>query len=593
MADFILTTDHSLACDGALGPTWKRVWGTARYHLAIDATPAPHDISYLYDSPYLVVTLSHTDTPREVWRALRAGNSRHFIDRLGVCAGIVWNTETDAFCVFRDKFGLIPVMATEFGHYLSVTTSPLAHARVNRRRAVNENWFARFLYASTASSIDDVWRQTLRIYPGEVRVWGAIAIDAFFDQLSGATVCTGVQERCGDSRSDVYWRRRRYSTSEISFDEAVESLREYHARAISRIPSTKPPIFSLSGGLDSTSIVSAYARTVGATREQPLETFSLLSSHHESCDESSEIDVLARALPITARRFDMGFDTETGDDAIASMAYGYGPMCGPGLEVNLWAYRRMAPQPQSRMFITGYGGNFIVKTRVESILRDLWKRRRFGELARYANDIRFSSIKYIAKRYVAFLLAKGLGVRKMSPSEEVARNFCEPGFCRRCDVPLFDEMFAMTHAQERAQIPLCDEWEYMVRAIDATARASRQYFYDPLLDAELYDFCAQIPPHYWDYRGEDRAVYRAAFMPLLPEAIRKHPKSQSFDEEIADVMRRNMARFIEGASDTSREPSMINERRLRQMQRDFIERRQTAPLGDVWRLTIADWWLRA
>ena len=142
-------------------------------------------------------------------------------------------------------------------------------------------------------------------------------------------------------------------------------------------------------------------------------------------------------------------------------------------------------------------------------------------------------------------------------------------------------------------MPLCDEWEYMMRAIDITARMSKQYFYDPLFDAELYDFCAQIPAHYWDYGGKDRAVYRAAFMPLLPEAIRTHPKVQTFDEAIVDIVNKNMARFGVDFNVASRDPSIIDRMELKKMQRDFVERRQTERLGDVWRPTAVDWWLRA
>ena len=593
MADFIITTDRSLPL--ALGQSWTPVYSTSRYCLAIEATPTPHDIAHLYESPYIVVALSHTDTPRDVWRAMRSpkdGDSRHFIDALGVCAGIVWNTETDEFCVFRDKFGWIPILATEYGDYLSITSSPQAHAHINAQRDIDENWFARFLYGSNETRRNDVWRQTSRLYPGEVRLWGGSDLGAFLDLFGDGRGSGGVESGV-DARSDMYWHRRRYAPLDISFDEAVEALRACHARAIGRIPTTKPPIFTLSGGLDSTSIVAAYARATGATREHPIETFSLLSSRHASCDESTEIDVLAQALPITAHRLDMGLRTDIGDDAIASNAHGYGPICSPGLEINLWTYRQMAPQPYSRTIITGYGGNFIVKARVEAILGDLWKYRKFGELLNYANNVRFSTYRYLAKRYITYLLAKYFGIHKTNTSEAIVRKVCNREFWMRNENPMFDNIFTSTQYQERASMPLCDEWEYMMRAIDITARMSKQYFYDPLFDAELYDFCAQIPPHYWDYGGKDRAVYRAAFMPLLPEAIRTHPKVQSFDEAIVDIVNKNMARFGVDFNVASRDPSIIDRTELKKMQSDFVERRQTEHLSDVWRPTAVDWWLRA
>ena len=111
MADFIITTDRSLPL--ALGQSWTPVYSTSRYCLAIEATPTPHDIAHLYESPYIVVALSHTDTPRDVWRAMRSpkdGDSRHFIDAYGIPRPMnfaSFATNSDGFRYWRRNMATI------------------------------------------------------------------------------------------------------------------------------------------------------------------------------------------------------------------------------------------------------------------------------------------------------------------------------------------------------------------------------------------------------------------------------------------------------------------------------------------------------
>ncbi len=376
----------------------------------------------------------------------------------------------------------------------------------------------------------------------------------------------------------------------MTFEEAAEALRACHARAVGRIPTIKPPIFTLSGGLDSTGIVAAYARAAGAGSGRRLTTVSLLSKRHASCDESEQIEVLKRSLPIDAHCIDMEEKGLQTDADISEVGLGYGPLCGPGLQINLHAYKTMAPEPGSCVFITGYGGNLLVKARAEAIWRDLLTHFHFYELAEYATKTPYSEIKYIIKRFSAYTLARLFKIRKLSPTEQNVGGICRREFCERHRGSLFDETFAQTHFEERAHIPMTDEWEYLVRAIDATSRLAHQYFYDPLLDAELYDFCAQIPPHYWDYRGKSRAAYRAALEPLLPPEIIAHPKTQSFDNAIIDAMRDNLSGDMAHDDVLSATDGIIDGEKLKKLQRAFIAGDATSRLPDVWRLTAADWW---
>lgn len=581
MADFILTTDINTA------QPWEIIGRTDRHILAIDREPTPHRIDCAAQAPYIAVAVSNTDTARDVFRALREAKAGHFVDKLGVTAGLIWNTETDAFCVFRDKFGLIPIQITETPDFLCVTTSPQKHAAINAGNALNRTWFARFLYGSQTSSRRDVWRGTERLYPGECRAWGAPCLAAFL--ASFGAVSDSIADR-DDNRSDLYWKRRRYAGLNMTFEEAAEELRACHARAVGRIPTIKPPIFTLSGGLDSTGIVAAYARAAGAGPDRKLTTVSLLSKRHASCDESEQIEILKRSLPIDAHCIDMEEKGLLTDADVSETGLGYGPLCGPGLQINLLAYQAMAPDPGSCVFITGYGGNFLVKVRTEAIWRDLLTHFRFGEFAEYAAKTPRCTIKYMAKRFSAYGLAKLFKIRKLTPTEQDVRAICRREFCERYRGSLFDETFAQTHFEERASIPMSDGWECLVRAIDATSRSAHQYFYDPLLDAELYDVCSQIPPHYWDYRGKSRAVYRAALKPLLPPEIIAHPKSQSFDNAIIDAMRNNLSGDMAHSAVLSVTDGIIDGEKLEKLQRAFIAGDATPRLSDVWRLTAADWW---
>ena len=186
-----------------------------------------------------------------------------------------------------------------------------------------------------------------------------------------------------------------------------------------------------------------------------------------------------------------------------------------------------------RTIITGYGGNYIVKVRMESLYRYLFQTRNFSQLKRELSAISASLLRHQIVRFLANI-ADGqirLVIRDLAHRHptDFQHAWLNPVFGAQFPAFSIDPFYGMTHTQERALIPIFWGWEYRVRCLDIIARTTQHAFYDPLFDMEVYDFCACIPPQYFLDAGEYRPIYKDALTPLLPAEIIHHPKCQSFD----------------------------------------------------------------
>lgn len=546
MADFVLS---SVPWSGEnLG--FESVWGDGACFLSIETTVAPRRVAVEFEPPFGLVILAQDPAPKRVLAAIRS-HAMHFIDAIGVCSGALFHTQTGEIVAFRDVFGWIPLLVTQSGSKsFCLTSSPWVHESLHEKSPIDARWISDFIasreyYSNTGKDSRFVferrepWKDAFRLLPGEARYFGHRSLRAFLSEFSGKSEIDAPTDEAHEC--DVYWRRRHYSPCALSFEDAAVALAEAHRRAVATIPNENP-VFAISGGLDSTGITAAHIKLHGLTRQNPASAFSLVSSRHRSCDESHELDILERELPIKIRRFDMDETPSISDLELVRRFAGYGPLCAPALEINLHAYRRVAPEPATTTIIFGYGGNYLVKARPEAVLRDLIQRREWVGAADVFMRCKKATKSYLFKRFVAYYLAKWAKLEIIQRRASMRGGALNRAFREKYPQAIFDEVYPLTQVEERAQLYLSRDWEVFVRAIDAVARAARQFFYDPLFSPELYDFCSQMPPQFFFDGRVSRALYKAALSPLLPPGILHHPKVQSFDANVDDVLARNLSR---------------------------------------------------
>lgn len=534
MADFAFTSERLVL------PGWQPIGRCGDRVISVDMSrPTPHPCTHVVRHGICCVVLSQVSTAQDVLEAI-AELGTNFVDGLRVAAGMVIHLETGEFCVFRDPFGFIPMLVTldEDGGVSAVTSSPDVHAQSVAGRPLNRAWMARFLLNSQASDVDDVWQNTERIFPGESR---------FYTQYSAQKFCRDVLDGSSDNKtwskkrltfeSNQYWKRRHYKPLAMTTAEYAEALRQHIVSAVDKIPASNP-YFTLSGGLDSSGIVASYL--LHHHDEPVVHAVSLVSRRHAQCDESPQLDELERAFPtLCLRRVVMDDAWALSQPEINAPFAGYGPLSSPGIESVLEGYRAIERECGPQTIITGYGGNFLVTVRPEALWRELWQHHRFAALLSELDALSPDTVLSMIKRFLGnaghgFLspwFKKVLSHHSRRHAHR-AESWVNPSLL--CLVPREDPVYALTHIEERAWLPLSNDWEMHVRCLDVIARLVPHRFYDPLFEPELYDFCAQIPPREFLRQGRYRDLYIRALSPLLPRAILEHPKTQCFDDLFLD-----------------------------------------------------------
>lgn len=523
--------DIAFTFQKCLPKPWHVLFDNHHHQLAVLNGHGQFKPQILERGHVIAVILSHTKSAADVLSDLIRYKSM-FTAHIGHVSGVVWNTETDEFCIFRDPFGFVPWMMTyesRSGMEFSAVTSPEYHAELTQGRDVRRNWMARFLLEQDSMSSDDVYENTGRILPGEYVCQVIGSFDEFVYRLTG-NHGDNIEQKSKCQVRRCIWHEKNYQPLEASQSELACVLREKIRRAVSRIPESNP-CFTLSGGLDSTAIVSSWC----ALNSGQCDAISLVSERHVSCDESHELDVLEAALPISLTRVCMDEFWPLKEPELYGRFKAYGPLIAPGIESMLGAYRAVESASGSRMIVTGYGGNFIVKARLEALIRSLFSNLDIYGLVKEIAALDKMKIRHLIVRFLANradgeirrFIRMFRKHREHSPNR--AHAWMNSVFAAQFSEWSVDPIYIMSHARERASIPLFWSWELRTRCMDMMSRLTPHRFYDPLFDTELYDFCACIPPQYFLNCGEYRPIYKEALTPLLPTEIVNHPKCQSYD----------------------------------------------------------------
>ncbi len=575
-----------------LPQNWKTLHTGANHLLAVDESSGSQPHGFLCQPPFVIAVLSQSAAPDDILRAI--GHHRiHFIEHIGVTAGIIWNTQTDEFCIFRDPFGFIPWMGIP--QNTGFTTSPKLQSQKCCGLALNRAWIDRFLEFRDTTSRDDLFYGTSRIRPGEMLFLTQSTPESFLDGIAAGIPHNSTTPAHPEYR-DI-WSRRSYTQFRASRDELTESLRKHIISAASRIPSSNP-CFTLSGGLDSSGVLAAWMQN----RTGIFDAVSLISRQHPSCDESRELDILEKNFSIRLHRIVMDDAWPLSEPDLYRVSGAYGPLCSPGIESSLAAYRAIEAELGPRTIITGFGGNYIVKVRTEALWRSLIHHADFRGMHAELQAMTRPQLLYLLKRIIGnladgkirrfmrqFRNQQRTGIHPDSP-----RTWLDPCFTAQFPPERTDPVFFCTHTQERAWIPLTWDWEFSVRAMDILARQTKHRFYDPLFDLELYDFCAQIPPQLFLYAGDYRTIYREALAPILPDEIIHHPKCQSFDDLMHEGMAKRARPEILRAIESFTIPDILERNHLKQAFdqycRDAAGDGPDYPLIHLWRsLSLCLW----
>jgi asparagine synthase (glutamine-hydrolysing) len=393
-----------------------------------------------------------------------------------------------------------------------------------------------------------------------------------------------------------------------SDDEYAEAFREIFARAVRcRLRSAFPVGSSLSGGLDSSSIVCTARNLLRQDGGSPLHTFSLTFDDLPECDERSFIDAVLDGGDLIPHliRGDRLSPLEDLDEYLtyedqASWVFN---MCLH------WALYRSAARNGVRVFLDGLGGDEVVGHGIPR-LSELARGGRWLELAvsviRLGRHFKQPPARILKRQAIRPLLppvalrlwatARG----RLPPGPRPVRPLVAAGLAKRTGLA------ERIRVQDRARLVAPDTSRGShcggllagingagFESIDPVAAAFSVEPRYPFYDRRLVEFCLALPGDQKLRWGWTRFVLRQAMAGTLPERVRrrggKANLSAQFNEGFLAFERERIEAVVHGGSRTL--APYVDMDVLRQLYREYSTggRWQNAEL--VWHPVMLAVWL--
>lgn len=502
------------------------------------ATAAPPtsdgSVFAVYDG-YFTEPIVHRQSVESVLAERFAREGTDFVAGLrGAFSIICWDGRRERGVIARDHLGQRPMFFFERGGTLFFATEikPLLDI-LPTRPAPSGEAIARF-FAPTESI------EPRLLYEGIQRLGHGELID-----LSE-----------GGWRIGPYWRPRFHGDAKLTSPEITAETRDRIAAAVGRHTgdATKFGIF-LSGGLDSSAVAAfALERFRGSGKE--LRGYSALFPHVEPVDESEQIDAVATHLGLPMTRMSVYAGSSLAGLLETLDVWGY-----PELTANGFFMRPLSAEARDdgiEVVIGGEGGDEIFAA-PELAVSDLIARGAALEANRLL--ARFPNIEYFPGWRTRLRLLRDFGILPVLPARVHTR------FARRRDAQAFPDHLAKPWANHLARTADPRPWRHLdgprwwryradgfvrkasfvgaAELILRSARLRRVLHRHPLLDLDLVEWMAHLPPSESFDAALTRPILRRAIKGMVPDAVRLRPQKATFDavrgyslQEDIDVVRR-------------------------------------------------------
>jgi asparagine synthase (glutamine-hydrolysing) len=311
-------------------------------------------------------------------------------------------------------------------------------------------------------------------------------------------------------RTETYWTPRLRTDG----DASPATFRRLFERSVARRLVADVPVGTcLSGGLDSSSIVSIMSRQLAehvpdaASLGDRLKTFSAVFPG-DPIDEREYIDVVLEHSGAEGN-FVEPSSRQFVEELPRFVWYLDEPMVSTGPYAQ-WCVQRLA-RTKVTVLLDGQGGDELLAgyTPYQYVyLRELLRKRRYLAFSREALRARDVLMPHLRRRVGS--RRKGVAVRSILRPQFLAR-------VKRPVDPRVQNDLKLRLLQDLTAYSLPSLLRYEDRNSMAHSVESRV----PFLDQELVDYVLTLPPEAIVHDGWSRAIFRDAMRGILPEKIRK------------------------------------------------------------------------
>ena len=335
---------------------------------------------------------------------------------------------------------------------------------------------------------------------------------------------------------EEYWSIDIDRELNLESDEAyAERFRELFLEIVRcRLRSVGPVGSTLSGGLDSSSIVAAanHLRD-GEDSQCPLYTYSVVFDAEEmpKADEREYVQEITDYCDVTPR-FVQALEHSPLDDAERVLTHIESPFIGSHYYLH-WNMYKQAHEDEVRVILDGMGGDTTVSHGL-GYLPELAAKGRWLKLAResYMLNERLNHIVSMSQIIKSFILRpllppfvwKVRARRKNDEFRDIVNPVLDPEFAERTELEnrIFDNVASMTRTHRTRHLDRMLGTN-MLQSIKRLSKGAASFPIKPrypFFDRRLMEFCIALPPDQKIRNGWTRYVMRAGLDGILPDSIR-------------------------------------------------------------------------
>lgn len=448
---------------------------------------------------------------------------------MGDFAFAIWDSQNRSFYAARDLFGVKPLYYRRDRSGLAFASRLDALAQPGDR--LDRSRLAAYLAGLDDDPADTVLAAVQRLPMGHWLHWTA-------DRLLLQRYAQIAPEPLRDNEDFAAGFRERF-------------LAAVDARALG----TADLGAMLSGGLDSSSIVSAIGRR-GVGEGAPLRTFSFAYPNSPSFDESDYAASVLAEYPVISDFVSM--DNFAPLDGLADLADGGDDLFfAPGLP-KITRLLGGARKAGVRVMLDGHGGDEVVSFGYGR-LADLARQRRWATLYRELRGVAAESGRRAEPMLIGAVLSQGLLGRLRSrvvagrgAARPESLALLNPDLSRSTDLAermrQADEIYRQA-ARSESSLQLWNVSSPGVsRAFETLRRAGDQVGVElrfPFYDQRLVRYSLAIPEREKLKDGWSRSVLRRAMAGILPDKVRWRRGKVDFGAELAAGLIRHHAELLD------------------------------------------------
>lgn len=335
------------------------------------------------------------------------------------------------------------------------------------------------------------------------------------------------------SKKQYFKRKIINKETDISRDEAVKNIRELMIKSVeSRMISDFPIGFYLSGGIDTTSIVSIASKILG----KKVNCFSIVDKDSRY-NEEKNIDIITKDLNCRTKKIIFPQQYNFFSKLHELITYHDKPICTSNYFTHSFIHKE-AKKNNLKVLVSGLGGDEVFSGYYDHFLMHLrevknnenylehlenWKKY-ISPIIRNPNYKNVSLFKDIKNRkYMETELSNNL-INKIFISKEISK-FSEKNYSSKL---LKNRMLNEIYHESVPVINCEDDLNSMKASIENRS---------PFLNKELLNFTMSLPSKMYINKGYAKSLLRDAMKGILSDQVRLDRKKVGFNSSINSLVK--------------------------------------------------------